>query len=399
MLGLDTKPVTSSGTAIGASFTIPADYDKDLGGAYIKAFLWSDMIPLGTVTQTVNDDFVITESDNNVDFHTDIMESYLNDRYDSISNYADGNKNIDAPDPVVFRWKYLRGDKANVVNYTLRISENFDMTDALEYTVMSENASVYNLKAGTAYYWTVTANYASASVTSPVSHLRTNAHAPRALYVGGIKNVRDLGGWATSGGKRVKQGLALRSMALSYISGGSEFKQYISEDGINVMKNELGVKSEIDVRQDSEMPLETYKNSVLGEGVNYFRCPLNYNDDYLDADNRASLKDIFEIFADESNYPIDFHCAAGADRTGMIAYFLNGLLGVAQEDLYRDYLLTNFAKTDGNFRPLSNITNKYVATVNAYRGDTLKEKIYNYLSEVIGISRTDLDFIFSYMTE
>ena len=399
MCDINTKPVTSAGTDITAEITIPSDCEDNLENARIKAFIWDNMKPIGTVLESVTDDFIITELGSKADFHTERMEKYLKDSYDSISSYADGKENVEnKPNPLDFQWEYLRNDKADVQDYTLKISENANMSNAQEYTVKSEGTRVYNLKVGTDYYWTVTANYADSSVTSPVSLFRTNNHAPRMLYVEGVKNVRDLGGWKTVDGRRVKQGLVFRSMQLSYLSSG-EFKQNITAAGINTMKNELGIKSEIDIRRDSEMPIETYTESVLGADVNYYREPLNYNGDYLDEDNRASVKEIFEIFADKNNYPIDFHCAAGADRTGMIAYLLNGLLGVGQEDLYRDYLLTNFASTDGSFRPLSNVTGKYIATVNAYTGDTLQEKVYNYLSEIVGVSQADLDFIISYMVE
>ena len=395
MCGVNTAPATSLGTDITAEITIPLDCEDDLTNAQIKAFVWDDMKPIGTVLETVNDDFIITELGNEVDFHTDLMEKYLDDTYDSIFTYVDGDANISKPKAVPFRWEYLRDDKANVVNYTLKISENANMSGAKEYTANTENAEVYNLKVGTTYYWTVTANYADSSVTSPVSKFVTKSHAPRTLYVDGTHNVRDLGGWATSDGKRVKQGLIYRSFRLTHMSDGT-FKQDITAAGIATMRNDLGIKSEIDLRGDDEMPIETYTESILGADVNYYRKPFNYNGDYLDESNRAALKDVFEIFADPSNYPIDFHCAAGADRTGMVAYFLNGLLGVSQEDLYRDYLMTNFIS---HRRPLSNITGIYVKTLNEYRGTTLQEKIYNYLSEVVGVSQNDLDFIISYMKE
>jgi protein-tyrosine phosphatase len=36
-----------------------------------------------------------------------------------------------------------------------------------------------------------------------------------------------------------------------------------------------------------------------------------------------------------------FHCAAGKDRTGMVAAMLLGVLGVAEEDILDDYELTS----------------------------------------------------------
>jgi len=53
------------------------------------------------------------------------------------------------------------------------------------------------------------------------------------------------------------------------------------------------------------------------------------------------FKSFFEILLDESNYPILFHCTAGKDRTGFAAYLLLTLLGVEQNVILEDYLLTN----------------------------------------------------------
>ena len=39
---------------------------------------------------------------------------------------------------------------------------------------------------------------------------------------------------------------------------------------------------------------------------------------------------------------IFFHCTIGSDRTGTIAYFLEGLLGVSEEDRVEDYELSYF---------------------------------------------------------
>ncbi|MBU2379892.1 MAG: tyrosine-protein phosphatase [Alphaproteobacteria bacterium] len=45
----------------------------------------------------------------------------------------------------------------------------------------------------------------------------------------------------------------------------------------------------------------------------------------------------------ESDRPVLIHCAAGKDRTGMLAALTHHLLGVAHDDLMEDYLLTNTA--------------------------------------------------------
>ena len=55
---------------------------------------------------------------------------------------------------------------------------------------------------------------------------------------------------------------------------------------------------------------------------------------------RESLKKAFKVFTNRNNYPVIFHCAIGTDRTGVVAFYLNALLGLKDEDIYRDYLFS-----------------------------------------------------------
>ena len=44
----------------------------------------------------------------------------------------------------------------------------------------------------------------------------------------------------------------------------------------------------------------------------------------------------------QNHESVFFHCTIGTDRTGTIAYFLEGLLGVSEEDRLRDYEMTYY---------------------------------------------------------
>jgi len=57
----------------------------------------------------------------------------------------------------------------------------------------------------------------------------------------------------------------------------------------------------------------------------------------------ARIGDIFAILADLDALPAVFHCAAGKDRTGILAALLLSSLGVADEDVVADYALTGEA--------------------------------------------------------
>lgn len=325
------------------------------------------------------------------------MQNYLNDSYDSANKYVDGNKrDLDKPLPIRFRWTWISNSKSPD-EYTLSISENEDMSNAKEIITGNKYADVYNLKVGTRYYWAVSYNDTDNKThMSEISQFVTDTKAPRNLMVSGVSNIRDIGGWSTVDGKRVKQGLLFRSFRLSHYENQTFYKD-IDKSGIATMTNELGIKSEIELRNFGEMPA-SYTDSVLGDDVAYIRTPMNYDNDYM-SENKESIKNIFSKLADEANYPIVYHCAAGADRTAVITYLINGLLGVDKEDLFRDYLITNFSY-QGSYRAISRITGLYVKTLDEYtHGETLSEKIYNYLAEEVGVPTSDLDFIISYLKE
>ena len=52
------------------------------------------------------------------------------------------------------------------------------------------------------------------------------------------------------------------------------------------------------------------------------------------------LTDVVRLIADPENHPVVFHCAAGKDRTGLVAALVLGVLGVDDETIVADYVLT-----------------------------------------------------------
>ena len=65
-------------------------------------------------------------------------------------------------------------------------------------------------------------------------------------------------------------------------------------------------------------------------------------------------------------------------------------MGFDQETMYRDYMFTNFA--NAGMCKLTDITDRYGKTIAEYtNGESLQEKVYNYLNEVVGVSTTDLN--------
>lgn len=162
------------------------------------------------------------------------------------------------------------------------------------------------------------------------------------------------------------------------------------------MLEELGIKTEIDVRlvDDSENGGITY--SPLGESVAYISIPMEWDGNML-ADNKEQVVKVFSVLAKEENYPLFIHCNIGTDRTGMLAFMINALLGVPEEELQKDYVFSNFGNIGGK-RPVENLLESdYYNTIMQTEGSTLSEKTYNCLVDT-GVPAEDLDALIRIMT-
>lgn len=87
-----------------------------------------------------------------------------------------------------------------------------------------------------------------------------------------------------------------------------------------------------------------------------------------------------------------FHCNIGTDRTGMIAYLINALLGVSDDNLHRDYLFSNFGNIGGKRNAGGLEESVYYKSVAEAEGDTLSEKAFNCLVD-FGVPAEQLDAI------
>ncbi|MBO4283885.1 MAG: tyrosine-protein phosphatase, partial [Clostridia bacterium] len=328
----------------------------------------------------------------NVSLVNESVAAYLADTIHSANDYAEGKEELSRPNPVVLRWDvdFTAGEN-NLRYFVVQIWTKTDKSDARSFLVgrSEREYRFYNAYAGQKYLWNVTA-YGADGVTfaSSVNVFRTEDKTPRDLYVDGVTNVRDLGGRVTEDGGRVRQGLLFRGAKLDW-----KGIRMITDKGIKTMTQTLGIKTELDLRTDSEAGNIT--KSFLGDGVNYVRRTLG-GGFAPDSTLRSNLKKVFAVLSDENNYPIFFHCAAGADRTGLVAWFVNGLLGVSEEDLWRDYLLTNFGDVGGS-RDKSYIESKYVKTLNNRTEKTYAEKVYNYLKDEVGVPTEQLDAVIRIM--
>lgn len=325
---------------------------------------------------------VYPENGGTVTLHTKKQDSYLNKPFALMYISATGKKELSKPESVTLNWVYTDDEPAE--KCTVTVSENENMLNLTIYEVTGDSLVLTNLKIATTYYWTVDADGAN----SAVYNFTTSADAPRNISVDGVANVRDLGGWETESGTRTKQGLIYRCGRLNE-SSADTVNIEITEDGKNVMLGQLGIKSEIDLRKTEGNEVGGITSSPLGDTVTYYSCPMEWDGDML-YDNKEQVLRVFSILADENNYPVIYHCNIGTDRTGMISFLVNALLGVPEDDLIRDYMFSNNANIGGT-RKVSQMKNSgYYKAVAAAQGSSLSEKTYNCLVD-LGVPSDQLD--------
>ncbi len=230
-----------------------------------------------------------------------------------LKSKKDGN-DMSSPERAVFRWS---GDGR--VEYLFEIAETPEFSDAYSIKTSDPCCDLYNLKTGTRYYWRVNG--------SDYREIYTEACDFRFIRLGGLINVRDVGGI------NIKEGLVYRGCEINH-----EYR--LTEEGKAIFKDQLGIKTEINLRKETS---EISDGKCIVDGVGYIYLPYRPYAEVFSEEHRCGLKNIMDVFADEENYPIYFHCYGGADRTGMIALYLRALCGESDEDIFIDYELTSLS--------------------------------------------------------
>lgn len=242
----------------------------------------------------------------------------------------------DRPLPVRLEWE---GGKAGSV--LLSVSPFF--SDARTVATDAESpVEIYNLIPGEYYYCRVLAGDGKTlrqACITPVGPLRMistyegTERPRRAVY-----NMRDLGGWKTPGG-HIAYGKVYRGSNIDNLNNDPYAK--------DLFLNQLHISVDFDLRG--------YKgdaNDPHIEGIQYYQLPLRKNfEGGTGQTERLYKKAIRQIIGwlDEGRV-VYFHCAAGADRTGTLAFLIEALLGVSESDLSKDFEITTFDKRDKRWR-------------------------------------------------
>jgi protein-tyrosine phosphatase len=185
------------------------------------------------------------------------------------------------------------------------------------------------------------------------THVDEIANHPRRLIgLEAVHNFRDLGGYPTAGGRTTKWRTLFRSDGLYRLRGADDMSRVM----------QLGLKSVIDLRTEREqreqgifptddIEVTFHHLSIVDVTWSDTETP-EFDDEveflvwgYRDMLEIGSSRfaDAMHVLAQTDSLPAVFHCAAGKDRTGVLAALLLSSLGVDDAHICADYGLTQDA--------------------------------------------------------
>jgi protein-tyrosine phosphatase len=246
----------------------------------------------------------------------------------------------------------------------------------------------------------------------------------RLLNIKNGYNFRDLGGYPTTDGHHIQWHRILRSGELAELS----------TDDLACL-NQYHINYDIDLRSDNE---RNQAADLLPQGAKLVANPIfnsghdktnqQYAQQYLNdatlgkktmiqsyqmmvtsSEAQKAFHNFFQILLQNQTGAILFHCAQGKDRTGLAAAFLLFALGVDEQTIKQDYLLSKpamepfVARKTEQYRPYGmtpalkqNLYNLY--TVDAEYLDAALVTIHeqyvsmdHFLHEFIGLTDADID--------
>lgn len=188
----------------------------------------------------------------------------------------------------------------------------------------------------------------------PFNTKASSNHHPKRIPLEGTDNFRDLGGYTNTTGQTIRSGLIFRSGHLGKLT----------ETDLKQLQN-MNIRKVVDFRGPIEKKQDVNR---IPEGAEYVERPIDVAGadmqeefkailqgkvgmkmaTYLVDVNRLFPRDYVGVFAEwiqdiarsAEALPQVFHCTAGKDRTGFASAILLRILGIDEETVMQDYMLT-----------------------------------------------------------
>lgn len=247
------------------------------------------------------------------------------------------------------------------------------------------------------------------------------------IPVESLPNLRDVGGYVTRDGRKVRTGRLYRSVLLGRLTDGDVVK--VQELGIRTVFD-LRTTAEQQATPDRDIGARTVGLDVVadrsgegpasllakmddpaaigaalsdGQGAEIMRTA--YRELVTLPSAHRAYNRFFTDLAGEDNLPALVHCTTGKDRTGWAAASTLLFLGVDEEEVFHDYLLTNdqllpalkpifdqFESVGGDpslLRPVLSVDRTYLETAIDLMTETYGS-IERYMTDGLGLDEETL---------
>lgn len=342
---------------------------------------------------------VVADYMNVVDY-TNYCDDYS---FSSVREYCVRPTEYDKSRPAAVNIEWQTSGAEQVIQLSLA-SDFAVLEDVIAVPDGATEYAVTNLKPGMRYYYRV---LAGGSVVKE-SHFFTIGQV-RMMNLPSVDNIRDIGGWVTNDGRRIKYGRIYRGGEMNpSVTVSQPDAHIITSADSTYMHDVMLIRCVVDLRDDRDMnlndddPTNDRNYSVLGDDVKYINEQVNHNSNvftrgyyYYTQKWARALKTIIETLQDGQN--AYFHCTWGADRTGTLAMLIEGLLGVPEADLTKDYELTALCQDRYRDR-----TTEYwepnLTFIKSLGGATLRDKFETFFKDA-GLSKQNIETFRAIMLE
>lgn len=267
-------------------------------------------------------------------------------------------------------------------------------TDTVVVQPSQLRVPLYGLLPGQTYYYSVDMKGRSVSHGTIVTEGQV-----RMLCLPSLFNVRDIGGWPTADGRRIKYNKIIRGSEMNGL--------HVADSADLALMRQLGIAAEMDLRSWYE---EECGVSALGFKTTA-EVPAGDVPTYLYTNDSGQLLSHLTTYMYQYRWRNEFqfivknlklgrtiyqHCRWGADRTGYLSLLLEGLLGVGYDGLVKDYELTSFCNS---LTKKKDTIDPVIAFIASLEGNTLQQQFRTYWRKYVGVSEADLDYFIDEMLE
>ncbi|MGI6073575.1 MAG: tyrosine-protein phosphatase [Fermentimonas sp.] len=220
--------------------------------------------------------------------------------------------------------------------------------------------------------------------------------ANRAIDMDNIKNFRDIGGYFTTDDKQIKWGEIFRSADISSatlydhekirrlkIKTVIDFRSYAASKKYPILTHPNIRKFSLPITPMNAEKLETL---VAKEDFNRSDAIQYVQEAYVDIieNNKEQFSEMFDILINDANYPILITGELGKDAIGLASYLILYSLGVSQNTLESDYMLSN----------------KYVDPTKAeVDASNLSEHLQEAVTAMLSVNKAYLNYVIQFIND